>query len=119
MHMNKNALDNFDYLKDLYINDPEEFKKVTDAMINDTIDALPLERQQKTRAKQWRLTQELSKYKDPIARLNRFVVIFWEGVREFEHVIKNNQRKIISNDNIKNEDIKSKNNNIVNIFTKK
>jgi len=117
--MNKKESSNFDYLKDLYISDPEEFKKVTDAMITATIDALPLGRQQKTRAKQWRLTQELSKYKDPIARLNRFVVLFWEGVSEFDHAIKQYQRKVLSNDSIQTEDIKSEKDNIVNLFTKK
>ena len=73
----------FDYLKNLYITDPVEFKKVTDAMLDEFISTRPDNRQQIYRAKQWRLEQELSKIHDPVARMNKFVSIFWEGVNKF------------------------------------
>ena len=49
----------FEYLKNLYIADPVEFKKVTDAILADFIDDLPERTKEVYRAKQWRLKQEL------------------------------------------------------------
>lgn len=46
-------------------------------------ESLPPERQKRMRAYQWRLDQELRHYKDPVARMNRMVELFWEGVAEF------------------------------------
>ena len=73
----------FDYLKNLYIEDPDEFEKVTSTMINDAIDSMPEERREIYRARQWKLEQTLNKIKDPLERMNRMVAIFWEGVNEF------------------------------------
>jgi len=78
-----------EYLRKLYISDPDEFEKVTTAMINDAIDNMRKENREIYRAKQWRLKQELDKIKDPLERMNRMVVIFWEGVNEFVEVTKN------------------------------
>ncbi len=76
----------FNYLKDLFVKDPEEFKKVTDKMISDFIDSVPPEKQKKLERKQWRLDHELGKIKNPLARMNKMVNIFWEGVNEFRDV---------------------------------
>ncbi len=43
---------------------------------------------------QWRIDAELRKYKDPVARMNRMVEIFWEGFNEF-----NDYMQSISNGN--------------------
>ena len=37
---------------------------------------------------QWRIDADLRKYKDPVARMNRMVELFWEGVNEFNDVLK-------------------------------
>jgi len=79
----------FDYLKNLYIESPDEFEKVTSAMIENAISNMRAENQELYRRKQWRLKQELDKIKDPLERMNRMVAIFWEGVNEFVEVTKN------------------------------
>ena len=79
----------FDYLKNLYIEDPDGFEKITSAIINDAIDNTPEEKREIYRAKQWRLEQTLSKINDPLERMNRMVAIFWEGVNEFIEVTRN------------------------------
>ncbi len=52
--------------------------------LEDFLASFPKEKQQRMRAIQWRLEQDLCKYKDPIARMNRMVVLFWEGVNKFK-----------------------------------
>lgn len=78
----------FDYLKNLYKENPDEFEEITTDMINKAINTSREENREKLRAKQWRLQQELSKYKDPVARMNIMVSIFWTGVNEFLEVTK-------------------------------
>jgi len=46
-------------------------------------------RRKKLEQFQWRLDNELSKYKDPIARYNRMVELFWEGVRDLQTALEN------------------------------
>ena len=36
------------------------------------------------RAQQWRIDQELSKYKDPLARYNKMVEMFWTQFSQFQ-----------------------------------
>jgi len=79
----------FDYLKNLYIEDPEQFKKITDNIIADAINGARTKDKDVLRAKQWRLEHELNKIENPIERMNRFVTIFWKGVNEFVSVTKN------------------------------
>ena len=68
--------------------DQEEFKKIMRAMIDDVIDNAREGNRDNLRRKQWKLDQELSKIKDPIAQMNKMVSIFWEGVHEFVEVAK-------------------------------
>jgi len=77
-----------EYLSKLYVEDPEEFKRVTAAMINEAIDGTRAENREILRAKQWRLEQELNKIHDPVERMNRMVSMFWAGVNEFVEVTK-------------------------------
>jgi len=79
----------FDYLKNLYIEDPKKFKEITGAMIDDVINSAREDQREIYRAKQWRLDHDLSKVHDPIERMNRMVSIFWKGVNEFVTVTKN------------------------------
>jgi len=58
-------------------------------MIEDYIASIPDEISRKKCAGiQFRLDHELSKYHDPIARMNKMVEIFWKGVYEFNHALK-------------------------------
>jgi len=77
-----------DELRDLYEKDPEEFAKVTRAMIDDVINSTREENQDNLRRKQWQLEQQLNKIKNPIARMNKMISIFWAGVYEFIEVSK-------------------------------
>jgi len=79
----------FDYMKDLYISDPEEFNRVAQAQIDEVINKTSEEHQKLLRAQQWRIRQELVKIKDPVARMNKMVTIFWPQVIKFVEVLKN------------------------------
>ncbi len=79
---------NFEYLKELYKKDPDEFEIVTTVMIDSVISTARADNREKLRAKQWRLQQDLKKIKDPLERMNRMVSIFWSGVHEFVNVTK-------------------------------
>ncbi len=73
----------FDFLKETYINDPDEFERITRAMIKEVIESLPESKREIFYAKQWRLEQELEKIKNPLERMNRMVTMFWLQVAEF------------------------------------
>ena len=77
----------FDFLKELYQEDPEQFYEYTRNAIDTFIASLPEDRQRRARGIQWRLDMELRKYKDPVARMNRMVELFWQQVGEFQRVL--------------------------------
>lgn len=77
----------FDDLKHLFIDDPDEFYRVTQAMINEVLDSCQDDKREIMRAKQWRLEQTLAKVKDPLERMNRMVALFWEGVPRLSNTI--------------------------------
>ena len=78
----------FEYLKDLYKKDPDEFEIVRAAMINDVIERARPENREILRAKQWRLQQDLDRINDPLERMNHMVSVFWSGVNDFVKVTK-------------------------------
>ena len=49
--------------------------------------SLPTEKRLELERQTWVLEQKLRKYKDPIARMNAMVRIFWEGVAEFQETL--------------------------------
>ena len=51
------------------------------------INSLPLDRKLKAQQFQWRLEAELGKYKDSVARMNKMVEIFWDGVIKFKNTL--------------------------------
>lgn len=88
----------FDELKTLFETDPNAAEIKVSKIIEDYISTLSPERQQRARAFNWRIQQDLRKFKDPQARMNRMVELFWKGVKEFQQVMQNpeevlNQRK--------------------------
>jgi Protein of unknown function (DUF3135) len=78
----------FDQLSELYKNNPEEFQIATRQMIDDYIASIPNEvSRRKCAGLQFRLDHELKRYHDPIARMNKMVEIFWEGVSLFNSAL--------------------------------
>ena len=73
----------FDDLVKLYQEDPDEFNRECREAIEDFISQLPDDCQTKAKQLQWQLDNELRKYKDPIARMNKMVEMFWETFSEF------------------------------------
>jgi len=72
----------FDYMKDLYERDPEEFAQYIATLIEEFMESLPEDKRERYRAKQWRIEQELNGIVDPLARMNKMVSIFWNGVED-------------------------------------
>ena len=83
-----------DELSELYKNDPEEFQIRCRAMIDEYIESVPEEKRQALRQLQWRIDGQLSKYKDPIARMNKMCELFWEGFAEFQQAMNGLTQKL-------------------------
>lgn len=77
----------FDELKTLFETDPIAAEEVVKQILEEYISTLDADRQQRARAYNWRVQQELRNFKDPIARMNRMVEMFWKGVQEFQQVL--------------------------------
>ena len=77
----------FDRLEELYRSDPEAFEAMRKLLIEQTIERFPVEHRARAYGLQFRIDAELRHYRDPIARMNRMVEIFWEGVRRFQETI--------------------------------
>jgi hypothetical protein len=63
--------------------DPEKFERIRSKIIKTAIESYPEETQQRYYGIQFTLDCELRKYKNPVARMNRMVEIFWAKVYEF------------------------------------
>ena len=63
-------------------------KQVTRQDIDDFIESIEdEERKLELQRLQFRIDRELRNYKDPVARMNKMVVLFWEGFKEFDEVL--------------------------------
>lgn len=72
----------FDEMKDLYQENPEEFLALAKDKIYDYIYSVPdPTRQEQLMALQCKIDRDLSHYKDPIARMNRMIELFWMQVQ--------------------------------------
>jgi len=81
------ALEAYDELLKLK-DDPEAFIKRQKEIIGDAISQCPTKYQKRLAQQQWCLEQLLSKYKDPTARMNKMVELFWSGVSTFEETLR-------------------------------
>lgn len=79
----------FDELKDLFESDPDAAEEKVKEILEEYIQTLEPERQQRARAYNWRVQQELRNFNDPIARMNKMVEMFWKGVQEFQQALQN------------------------------
>lgn len=77
----------FDELSHLFATDPVAAEIKAKELIDDYIETLDTEKQQRARAFSWRIQQELRNYKDPQARLNKMIEMFWAGVKDFKNVL--------------------------------
>lgn len=74
------AFDELFPLKD----DPEAFAKKRLEIIEEFINSQPPEKRDNCRRRQWRIDQEMHKFKDQTAKYNRIVAMFWEQLAEFQ-----------------------------------
>jgi hypothetical protein len=77
----------FEDLEQLYRRDPVSFEEQRRRLIQGMIDDLPEENRARAYGLQLKIDAELSRYKDPVARMNRMVELFWEGVGQFQQVL--------------------------------
>ena len=76
-------------LTGLYQKDPELFEEERKKLIQDTIDSFPPEYRSRAEGLQFKIDLTLAKYKDPVARMNKMVEIFWGHFLEFQEVMNN------------------------------
>jgi hypothetical protein len=63
-------------------------EEVTRSTIEEFINSIEdEERRLKLQRLQFRIDRELRNYKDPVARMNKMVELFWEGFKEFDEVL--------------------------------
>jgi hypothetical protein len=74
-------------LGQLYRCDPEAFARRSRLLIQSLIDGFPEGQRSRAYGLQLKIDAELSRYKDPVARMNRMVELFWQGVGDFQEVL--------------------------------
>jgi len=75
----------FDKLKDM---SPEELEEYRTQIVEEYIETVPDEdRRRRLRGLQFQITSQLGQYKDPIAKMNKMVELFWEGVGKFNDAL--------------------------------
>ncbi len=82
----------FEQLKDLYQEDPGEFESQRDQIIREAIESFPEESRKRAYGLQFTIDAQLSRYKDPIVRMNKMVEIFWEQFAVFQSAVSDPQQ---------------------------
>jgi hypothetical protein len=77
----------FEDLERLYKRDPSSFEDERRRLIKGMIDQFPEEHRARAYGLQLKIDAELSRYKDPVARMNRMVELFWQGVGRFQEAL--------------------------------
>ncbi len=67
--------------------DADKFEATRKELLQTAIDSYPDEYRKRAQGIQFELDCELRKYKNPVARMNRMVELFWEKFEEFNLVI--------------------------------
>lgn len=78
----------FDKLSKLFQDDPEEFEKYRQMVIEEFIRKLPEERQQRARGLQFRIDNEMRKIKNPLARAAKMNSMMIESLMELDGLFK-------------------------------
>lgn len=84
---NSKQFNSIDKLAGLYQKDPDLFEAERKKLIQETIDSFPPEYRAKAQGLQFKIEANLDRYKDPVARMNKMVEIFWSHFQEFQEVI--------------------------------
>lgn len=79
----------FDELKTLFETDPPAAEEKVKEILEEYIQTLEPERQQRARAFNWKIQQDLRNFKDPVARMNKMVEMFWKGYQTFNTALNN------------------------------
>jgi uncharacterized protein YaaN involved in tellurite resistance len=74
-------------LENLYENNPLQFEFLRNEIIQQCINSYPERFQHRARGIQFTLDCELNKYKNPLARMNRMVELFWSKVSDFNEAM--------------------------------
>lgn len=80
----------FDQLQSLYEKDPVSYQLEMEEVLDDFISKTEEPNRTKLKQLQWRINGELRHYKDPIARYNKMIELFWKGVNDFNNALKGN-----------------------------
>ena len=81
----------FNELVELQKTDPAKFEERRKEILQANIDKLcknTPEKLERYRAMQWRIDQEMLKYKNPITKYNKMVEMFWKQFEEFQKGLK-------------------------------
>lgn len=81
----------FDELRTLFQTDSVAAEQKAQEIMEEYIQSLEPEKRQRAQAYNWRIQQELKKFKDPVARMNRMVEMFWIGVNQFHETLQDPQ----------------------------
>jgi hypothetical protein len=79
--------DSAEKLTGLYQEDPELFEAERKKLIQETIDSFPPEYRTRAQGLQFKIEATLDRYKDPVARMNKMVELFWGYFQDFQDVI--------------------------------
>jgi len=86
----------YEQLQGIYQRDPEKFERLSGELIRQALEEVPEEHRARAYGMQRKIEYQLKKYKDPIARMNAMVEIFWQQFDEFQAVI-NDPREVLEN----------------------
>lgn len=67
--------------------DPEAFEREASRVRQEMLENVPEALRERYRAMLWRQDASLRKYKDPVARMNAAIVMFWEMVGKFQQTL--------------------------------
>jgi len=85
---NKEGAEAFEKLSKLFQDDPEEFEKYRQMVIEEFINNLPEDRQQRARGLQFRIDNEMRKIKNPLARAAKMNSMMVDSLMELQGVFK-------------------------------
>ncbi len=78
----------------LYQKDPEAFEKMRADIIHQMLEDFPEEYRKRAYGMQFQIEMRLRRYKDPVARMNMMIAMFWEQFDEFNSVLNDPERFI-------------------------
>lgn len=77
----------FGRLAGLYQENPAEFERLSKNLIAKALEEMPEEYRAQAYGLQLRIEQRLCRFKDPVARMNEMVVIFWDQFSKFQEIL--------------------------------